>query len=184
LGKRGRILAFLGLAVAAGVWYWSSCRKSESALASLRLRITDLRGRVAKERAAATEAVEKYRPATTGKVDDLGRPAADIVRRLPGVVSVEVVPAGGKQARRLIHLRDFQDVPRDLFPREVLGSSQGAIAEEEIELRYLEHLLQVELVQLAHLALLRYLARRHGLRRVFVEGMAPEASRPNQDSQL
>jgi hypothetical protein len=34
--------------------------------------------------------------------------------------------------------------------------------------------LQVELVQLEHLALLRCLTRRHGLRRVFVEGMAPE----------
>jgi hypothetical protein len=34
--------------------------------------------------------------------------------------------------------------------------------------------LQVELVQLEHLALLRCLAKRHGLRRVYVEGMTPE----------
>jgi hypothetical protein len=169
--KRGLTVVFLGLAAAAGMWYWSSWRKS-SALSSLRLRVAELRGRVVKERAAAAEAVEKYQPQDKGRVDDLGRPAADLLRQLPCVVSVEVVPAGGKPIRRLIHLRDFHHVPCDLFALELGG--QGAISEEEIELRYQEHLLQVELVQLEHLALLRCLARRHGLRRVYVEGMTPE----------
>jgi hypothetical protein len=105
-------------------------------------------------------------------VDDLGRPVADLLRQLPGVVSVEVVPASGKPTRRLIHLRDWHYVRRDLFALELRG--QGAVAEEEIDLRYQKHLLQVELVQLEHLALLRCLARRHGLRRVYVEGMTPE----------
>jgi hypothetical protein len=160
------------LAAAAGVWYWSGWRRSESALSSLRLRVADLRGRVEKERTVAAEAVEKYQPQDKGRVDDLGRPVADILRQLPGVVNVEVVPAEGKATRRLIHLRDFHHVPRDLFALELRG--QEAISEEEIELRYQEHLLQVELVQVEHLALLGCLARRHGLRRVYVEGMTPE----------
>jgi hypothetical protein len=172
VGKRGLAVAFLALAVVAGVWYWSSWRRSDSALSSLRLRVNDLRGRVEKQRAASPEAAEKYQPATVGRVDDLGRPAADILRQLPGVVSVEVVPASGKPARRLIHLRDWHYVPRNLFALELRG--QGAISEEEMDLRYQEHLLEVELVQLEHLALLRCLARRHSLRRVFVEGITPE----------
>jgi hypothetical protein len=171
VGKRGLTVAFLALVVVAGAWYWSSWRKS-SALSSLRKRVADLRGRVEKQRAASAESVEKYRPQDKGRVDDLGRPVADLLRQLPGVVSVEVVPASGKPARRLIHLRDFHYVPRDLFALELRG--QGAISEEEMDLRYQEHLLQVELVQLEQLALLRCLARRHGLRRVCVEGMTPE----------
>jgi hypothetical protein len=55
----------------------------------------------------------RYQPKATGKVDDLGRPAADLLRQLPGVVGVEVVPGDGKPARRLIHLRDWHSVPRD-----------------------------------------------------------------------
>jgi hypothetical protein len=46
--KCGLVVAFLGLA-AAGVWYWSGWRKSDSALSFLRLRVNDLRGRVKKE---------------------------------------------------------------------------------------------------------------------------------------
>jgi hypothetical protein len=105
----------MGLAVAAGVWYWTSWRRSESTLSFLRLCGNDLRGRVEKERAASAEAVEKYQPTATGKVDDLGRPVADLLRQLPGVARVQVVPADGKPARRLIHLRDFHHVPRDLL---------------------------------------------------------------------
>jgi hypothetical protein len=106
VGKRGLAGVLSLLAVAAGAWYWINWRKS-SALSSLRLRVADLRARVEKERAVAAEAVEKYRPQDTGRVDDLGRPVADLLRQLPGVVGVEVVPAKGKPARRLIHLRDM-----------------------------------------------------------------------------
>jgi hypothetical protein len=37
------VLVVLG--VVAGVWYWTSWRKSDSALAFLRLRVNELRGR-------------------------------------------------------------------------------------------------------------------------------------------
>src|SRR5262249_9093494 len=59
--------------------------KSDSALSFLRLRIADLRARVEKERATSAKAVEKYQPTTTGRVDDLGCPVADLLRQLPGV---------------------------------------------------------------------------------------------------
>jgi hypothetical protein len=49
VGKRELACLLSVLVVIAGAWYWNSWRKSESALASLRLRVNDLRGRVAKE---------------------------------------------------------------------------------------------------------------------------------------
>jgi hypothetical protein len=131
--KRDVAGVLIVLAVAAGVWYRNTWRRSELALSSLRLRVADLRGRIEKESAASAEAVEKYQPQDKGRVDDLGRPAADLLRQLPGVASVEVVPAEGKPARRLIHLRDFHYVPRDLFALELCG--QGAVTEEEMDLR-------------------------------------------------
>jgi hypothetical protein len=81
VGKRGLAGVLLGLAVAAGVWYGTSWRRSEPTLSFLRLCVNDLRGRVEKERAASAEAVEKYQPTATGKVDDLGRPPAFAPRR-------------------------------------------------------------------------------------------------------
>jgi hypothetical protein len=69
VGKRGLAGVLIVLAVAASVWYWTSWCKS-SVLASLRLRVADLRGRVEKQRAASPEAVDKYQPQDTGRVDD------------------------------------------------------------------------------------------------------------------
>jgi hypothetical protein len=59
--KRELIVVFIGLTLAASVWYWSGWRKSDSALSFLRLRVNDLRGRVEKERAASAEAVGMLR---------------------------------------------------------------------------------------------------------------------------
>jgi hypothetical protein len=64
-------VAVLGLAVAAGVWYWTGWRKLDSALSSLRLRVAELRGRVENTRTAAAEAIEKSHPQDKGRVDDL-----------------------------------------------------------------------------------------------------------------
>jgi hypothetical protein len=103
--KRESIAVGIVLALAAGAWYWNTWRRSESTLSSLRLPVNGLRGRVEKERVASAEAVEKYRPTAAGRVDELGRPVADLLRQLPGVAEVKEVPAGGKLARLLIHLR-------------------------------------------------------------------------------
>jgi hypothetical protein len=114
--KRGVIATSIGLAIG-GVWYWSNWSKPDSALSFLRLRIGDLRGRVEEQRAASAEAVEKYQPTIAGRVDDLGRPVVDLLRQLPGVAEVQMVAANGKPTRRLIHLRDWHYVPRDLLDR-------------------------------------------------------------------
>jgi hypothetical protein len=43
-------VAFLGLAVAASVWHWTSWHKSDSAFSFLRHRVNVLRGRVEERR--------------------------------------------------------------------------------------------------------------------------------------
>jgi len=43
-----------------------------------------------------------------------------------------------------------------------------------VDLLYEQHFLEVELVQIEHLAILRCLIRHHGLKRVFAENLAPE----------
>ncbi|HKB38160.1 MAG TPA: hypothetical protein VKD72_17060, partial [Gemmataceae bacterium] len=79
-----------------------------------------------------------------------------------------------KPSACLVPLRDWHYVPRDLYAldaRQVYGRD---LTEEEINALHEEHLLQVELVQLEQAALLRCLAKHHGLRRVLAEGMTEE----------
>src|SRR5262245_44425275 len=76
-----------------------------------------------------------------------------------------------RPSARIVQLRDWHFVPRDLYAldaRQVYGRD---LTEEGIEALHEEHLLQVELVQLEQAALLRCLAQYHGLRRLLAEGM-------------
>jgi hypothetical protein len=137
-------------------------------------RIAQLEQRVEQERRASAAAPAAYVPQVPGSIEDLGAPAADILRQLPGVAGVEVLVACPKPTHRIIHLRDWHFVPRDLFALDVRQSSTRPLSEQEVDALYREHLLQVELVQLEQVALLRALAKHHGLRRVLLEGLTPE----------
>ena len=94
-----------------------------------------------------------------------------MLRGLPGVVEVEVEVGVKveKPTQRIIHLRDWHFVPKDLFALDV---GKGATA-QEIDRLYREHLLEVEVVQMEQMALLRCLIRHHGLKTVFCEGLTP-----------
>jgi hypothetical protein len=86
----------------------------------------------------------------------------DLLRQLPGVVSVEVMVYADQPAHRIVHLRDWHFVPRDLF---ALDNPDGS---------YAEFLQQVDAVQQEQMVVLRCLIKDHGLRRVFAEGLTPE----------
>src|SRR5262249_51570790 len=73
-----------------------------------------------------------------------------------------------------IHLRTWHHVSRDLLAAELRSLRGRSLTEAEVDAAYKEHLLQVELVQLEHLAILRCLAKHHGLRRVFAEGLTEQ----------
>jgi hypothetical protein len=87
---------------------------------------------------------------------------ADLLRQLPGVVQVEVAVRAEQPTHRIVHLRDWHFVPRDLY---ALDSNDEP---------YEQFLQKVDAVQQEQMTLLRCLIRDRGLRRVFAEGMTAE----------
>jgi hypothetical protein len=79
----------------------------------------------------------------------------DQLRQLPGVVQIEVAVRADEPAHRIVHLRDYHYVPKDLYD----GGS------------YAEFLQQVDAVQQEQMALLRCLIEHHGVQRIFAEGL-------------
>jgi hypothetical protein len=106
-----------------------------------------------------------------GRIDDLAAPAADILRQLPGVAEVEVLVTATKPTHRIIHLRDWHVVPRDLHAIDLRQAAGRPLSDEDIDVLHAEHLLEVELVQLDQAAILRCLTKHHGLRQVLCEGL-------------
>lgn len=136
-------------------------------------RIKVLEEEVLRAREASPEAVKGYSPQIEGSIQDLGTQASTILRQLPGVSDVEVVPASSPPTHRVIHLRDWHYVPRDLFDLDTPQPNSRASKRERNAL-HRAFLLEVELVQLEQATLLRCLVKHHGLRRVLVEGITSE----------
>ena len=125
---------------------------------------------VVRQRRATDEAVAAYVPAVAGDINDLSSPAADILRRLPGVVEVEVLVAATRPTRRIVHVRDWHYVPRDIYSIDF----RAATGQELTDQLHDEFLLGVELVQVEQAGVLRCLVGHHGLRRVISEGLTPK----------
>jgi hypothetical protein len=102
--ERPRQVSFGAIAgVAAAIAFWPTCsgqkitttarnpdQASEDYVKSTQVRIAKLKQRIAEEKAAAEDAVNRYAPAAPGKIDDLTTPAADLLRGLPFVSRVDV----------------------------------------------------------------------------------------------
>jgi hypothetical protein len=101
---------------------------------------------------------------------DLRTPAVEVLRQLPGVAEVEVLVPAAQPTHRIIHLRDYHFVPRDLFALDVRQAA-GKLAVDEL---YRQHLLDVEQVAVEQATILRSLVKHHRLRRVLAEGLTAE----------
>jgi hypothetical protein len=77
------------------------------------------------------------------------------------------------RTHRIVHLRDWHFVPKDLFAIDMKNAHGRELADDEINRLYEEHLLEVEAVQLEQMSLLRCLIRHHGLRTIHCEGLTP-----------
>src|SRR5262245_40431544 len=132
-----------------------------------------LRQRVERERAEADRAVSAYRPRAVGRLDDLATSAAPVLRQLPGVASVRSPVAPASPTGRLVHLLDLHFVPRVLYAADLRHALGRELSDGEVDAYHRELLLKVELIQLEQAALLRCLARHHGLKRISQEGLAP-----------
>jgi hypothetical protein len=89
---------------------------------------------------------------------------------LPGVVDVEVAISVDRPARRIIHLKDWHFLPRDLFAADIQDQANRPISDAEMDDLY-EFLLESELVQIEQKTLLRCLIKLHGLTPVLQEGL-------------
>jgi hypothetical protein len=126
---------------------------------------------VAEQEEESAQAVAKYQPEVEARIDDLGTPAEGVLRQLPGVVQVEVGVSADHPTLRIVHLRDWHFVPKDLYAIDLKNAKGRELSVGEIDQLHQELLLEVEVVQHEQMALLRCLVRHHGLRRLYCEGL-------------
>ena len=141
--------------------------------AKIENRIPKLKQQIADQEVESAQAVAKYAPQSPTRIDDLASPVVDLLRQLPGVVRVEVGVAPQKPTARIVHLRDWHFVPKDLYALDMKQAHGRELTPEEIDRLHQELLLEVQLVQLEQMALLRCLIKHHGLKKVFAEGFSP-----------
>jgi hypothetical protein len=116
----------------------------------------------------------EYAPKIVGRIDDLAIPAADVLRQLPGVMDLEALVTAPRPVRRIIHIRDWRLVSRNLYAADLRQALGKNLIDEEVAARQGRLLIEVELVQLEQERLLRSLVAHHGLRRLLAEGLTPE----------
>jgi hypothetical protein len=124
--------------------------------------------------AAQTEAdaaIARYAPKVAGRIDDLAAPAVDILKQLPFADKVEVLLAVEKPTARIIHVSDWHSVPKDLFAVDLENTHGRKFTGAELDACHAALLHQVEMVQVQQLGLLRCLAKHHGLKAVYQEGI-------------
>jgi hypothetical protein len=134
-------------------------------------RIPELTKLVSDQAEESARAVATYHPKTAARIDDLDTPVVELLRQLPGVSQVEVGVQADKPTCRIVHLRDWHFVPKELSALELQTAGDREWVAREMDRLHQEHLLEVEAVQLEQMALLRCLIQHHGLKRVYCEGL-------------
>lgn len=105
-------------------------------------------------------------------ITELSAPADQILKSLPGVDSVEVVPAKAERKRRVIHLLNWHFVPKEQFKADLNSQRDEPLTEDELDERYEQFRDDVEAVQIEQMNLLRVLIKKHGLQELYCEGLA------------
>jgi hypothetical protein len=80
---------------------------------------------VAGQESESARAVAGYRPTFRHRLDDLGTPAADLLRGLPGVARAEAGVKVERPGRRVLPLRDWHFLPKELGRARGLGNETG-----------------------------------------------------------
>jgi hypothetical protein len=106
-------LTILALSVLASHFFCTS--QQQTADDKFEDRLPELRRLVEQQEQESAAAVANYAPETTAHLDDLNTSADGILRQLPGVVHVEVRVRAEKPTHRIVHLRDWHYVPKDLY---------------------------------------------------------------------
>lgn len=96
----------------------------------------------------SAEAVADYVPTSNIQIFDLNSPVDELLRSLPGVVQVEALVKADKLTHRIIHLRDWHFISKELFNLDMRKVHGRQLSESAIDRLYREFLLEVELVQI------------------------------------
>ena len=96
------------------------------------------------------------------------------LRSLPGVESVEVVVECKSPRLTIIHVRDWHFVDKQSFALDVRDTSEKPLSDAEIDDLHEDHRTTVAAVQKQQRRLMLSLVKRHGIRRVFHEGLVAE----------
>ena len=172
--RAGPVLVILCVGVALAFWLRGNVTGPTPPSGPTEDRIPKLKQQIAEQEVESAKAVAGYAPASKVRIDDLGSPVADLLRRLPGVVQVDVSVAADKPTSRIIHLRDWHYVPKELYALDMKSAHGREPTDDEIDRLHEELLLEVELVQVEQMAVLRCLVKHHGLKKVFSEGFSPK----------
>jgi hypothetical protein len=170
--RAGLLLLTLCVGIALTLWLRGNVTAPSFPISPTEDRISKLKEQIAEQEAESAQAVAGYTPKTQTRIDDLDSPVDDILRQLPGVTQVEVAVTAAKPTCRIVHLRDWHFVPKDLYALDLKQAHGRDLTDDEIDRLHQELLLEIELVQLEQIALLRCLIKHHGLKKVFSEGFS------------
>jgi len=113
--RKGVVLACLVCLLAGGVVLYVNRKTAHLPAAQSEDRSPLLKELVALQEKESAQAVAEYLPKNKTQLDDLNSPVDSLLRRLPGVVEVEVAVETVRPRCRTVHLRDWHYVPKDLF---------------------------------------------------------------------
>src|SRR4051794_34184642 len=112
--RAGLPLVTLCVGVALALWLRGNVTAPSSPTGPTEDRIPKLKEQITEQEVESAKAVAEYAPASKVRIDDLTSPVADLLKHLPGVTQVEVMVTAKKPTARIVHLRDWHFVPKDL----------------------------------------------------------------------
>src|SRR5262249_17434730 len=127
-------VSFLGLVTLAALgMHLLRTTPRQTVEARTQSRLPELRRMVERQEKESAEAVASSSPTTTARLDDLTASAELLLRQLPGVVRVEVAVRAEQPTHRIVHLRDWHFVPRDLYARDRRDSAGRPLPDGEVD---------------------------------------------------
>lgn len=116
------------------------------------------------------KAADQSQP-TSAALHDLASNPVHILRKAPHVAEVKRHGPDAPPTHRIVHIADWHFVERDDYAADLRSLSDEPISDEDIDRRFAELLDEVERVQDQQMAVLRWLIKQHGLKRVHIEGL-------------
>jgi hypothetical protein len=137
--RRNCLIVLFAIVIVAAAYWLVRTHGSGDILKQACERIAVLKAEVEQQRKVSEQAALGYKPAMVGAITDLSTPAEALLRQLPGVAEVQTAVAAAKPAHRMIRLRDWPYVSRDLFALDLREAHGRVLSEEEIHALHEEH---------------------------------------------